>query len=265
MKIYNFYSGSKGNCTYVTDGETSILIDAGGCLKRIRENLEELGDNLNNIKGIFITHEHSDHTKALFNLTKKYDCRIFTTLETARAICTPTYSVAMSDCRRVACSIMTVKTEKSYEIGSLIVKPFSTPHDAVSSVGFVVESTKDKTSLAYATDIGYISEDIAKNMLGVKNVIIEANHDIEMLKNGPYPEHLKIRILSEKGHLSNADCAYFIKKLVENGTKSILLAHLSEENNTPIEARRAVESELCGFDVALGVANPYSRVEMEIF
>lgn len=265
MKIYNFYSGSKGNCTYMTDGETSILIDAGGCLKKIRENLEEIGDSLNNIKGIFVTHEHTDHTKALFNITKKYDCRIFTTVETARAMCTPTHSTPLSDCRRVACSIMTVKPEKSYEIGSFIVKPFSTPHDAVSSVGFVVESVKDKTSLAYATDIGHINEDIAKNMLGVKNVIIEANHDIEMLKTGPYPEYLKIRILSEKGHLSNADCAYFAKKLVENGTRSILLAHLSEENNTPLLAKNTVESELQGFDVAVGVANPYSRVEMEIF
>lgn len=265
MKIYNFYSGSKGNCTYITDGETSILIDAGGCLKKIRENLEELHDNLNNIKGIFITHEHSDHTKALYNITKKYDSRIFTTVETARAICTPTYSLTMSDCRRVASSIMTVKPEKSYEIGSFIVKPFSTPHDAAASVGFVVESLKDKTSLAYATDIGYISEDIAKSMLGVKNVIIESNHDVQMLKTGPYPEHLKIRILSERGHLSNADCAYFVKKLAEYGMKSVLLAHLSEENNTPLLAKSAVESELSGFDVALGVANPYSRVEMEIF
>ena len=130
MKTHIFYSGSKGNCTYISDGETSILIDAGGCLKNIKDNLNEVGDRIENIKGIFVTHEHSDHTRALFNLTKKYDCHIFTAVDTARAMCTPTASLSMEDCRRVARSVMTIKPEKTYEVGTFQIKPFSTPHDA---------------------------------------------------------------------------------------------------------------------------------------
>ena len=137
IMIGTLCSGSKGNCTYITDGDTSILIDAGGCLKSIREKLNEVGDRLENIKGIFITHEHSDHTKALFNITKKYNCRIFTTVDTARAMCTPTASLSVEDCRRVARSVMTIKPEKTYEIGTFQIRPFSTPHDAADSIGLV--------------------------------------------------------------------------------------------------------------------------------
>ena len=215
MKTHIFYSGSRGNCTYVSDGETSILIDAGGCLKRIRENLTTVGDSLENVKGIFVTHEHTDHVKALYNVTKRYDCRIFTAEETARAICTPNNSVSVDDCRRVARSVMTIKPEKAYEVGTLIVKTFSTPHDAVNSMGFIFESTLSNKTLAYATDIGHITESMKSNILGIKNVIIESNHDIEMLMNGRYPEYLKTRILSEYGHLSNDDAGSFIRLLAE--------------------------------------------------
>lgn len=263
MKAHIFYSGSKGNCTYITDGETSILIDAGGCLKNIKDNLNEVGDRIDNIKGIFVTHEHSDHTKAIYNLTKKYDCRIFTALDTARAICSPTATLSVEDCRRVALSVMTIKPEKSYEIGSLQIKPFATPHD-VPSIGFVVESSVTGKSLAYATDIGHITEDMQKYFLGIKNVILESNHDIEMLMNGPYPEYLKTRIISEFGHLSNESAGRFLRYLADNGMESVVLAHLSEENNTPVLALESAKKALEGYDVKLDVANPYRRIEMKI-
>jgi len=264
MKTQIFYSGSKGNCTYVSDGETSILIDAGGCLKRIRENLNEVGDRLENVKGIFVTHEHSDHTKAIFNITKKYDCRIFTTVDTARAMCTPTATLSVDDCRRVARSVMTIKPEKTYEIGTFQIKPFSTPHDAADSIGFILESTVSGKSLAYATDIGHITKDMESLFLGIKNVILESNHDVEMLMNGPYPEYLKTRIISDVGHLSNASAGSFLRLLAENGAESVVLAHLSEENNTPALARECARKALEGFDVKLEVASPYRRVEMKI-
>lgn len=262
MKAHIFYSGSKGNCTYISDGSTSLLIDAGGCLKRIRENLSAVSDSLENISGIFITHEHTDHIKALFNITKKHKTHIFTSLETAKSICTPSVALPLEDCRRVAESIMTVKPEKSYDIGTFTVKPFSTPHD-VTSLGFVIESRVTEKSLVYATDIGCITKTMAEHFSGIKNVIIEANHDIDMLINGSYPEYLKTRILSDRGHLSNADCAAFVKELVKMGAKSIVLAHLSEENNSPIVARRCVEAVI-GEGVSLDIANPYRRIEMEI-
>lgn len=262
MKAHIFYSGSKGNCTYISDGETSILIDAGGCLKRIRENLEEVSDRLDNIKGIFVTHEHTDHTKALFNIVKKYDTHIFTSLDTAKNICTPTNSVPVCDCKRLAERIMTVKPEKTYEIGTFTVKPFSTPHD-VTSLGFIIHSKVSNKTLAYATDIGCITAEMAEHMAGIENVIIESNHDVHMLMNGSYPEYLKTRILSDRGHLSNVDCAAFLKFLMKMGTKSITLAHLSEENNTPVLARKTIEEVILD-GVKLQVANPYKRIEMEI-
>lgn len=264
MKTRIFFSGSKGNCTYLSDGDTSILIDAGGCLKTIRENLLEAHDRLENIKGIFITHEHSDHTKALYNIAKKYGIKIFTAVDTARAICTPTATYSLDVCKTVAKNVMTVKAGKCYDVGSFSVKTFSTPHDAVSSLGFVFESRESGKSLAYATDLGYVTEEIEENFLGIKNVIIESNHDIGMLKTGPYPEYLKTRILSERGHLSNEASAEFIKKLVKSGMKSVILAHLSEENNTPKLALDTVKGKI-EEDISIGVANPYKSVEMEIF
>jgi phosphoribosyl 1,2-cyclic phosphodiesterase len=264
MKTRIFFSGSKGNCTYLSDGETSILVDAGGCLKTIRENLLAVGDRLENIKGIFITHEHSDHTRALYNIAKKYDIKIFTAIDTARAICTPTATYSLDVCKTVAKSVMTVKPSKSYDVGSLSIKTFSTPHDAAASLGFVFESRESGKSLAYATDLGYITDEIEENFLGIKNVIIESNHDVNMLKNGPYPEYLKTRILSEKGHLSNEATADFVKKLAKNGTKSVVLAHLSEENNIPRLALDTVESAV-EEELVLQAANPYKATEMEIF
>ncbi len=265
MKTHIFFSGSKGNCTYISDGETALLVDAGGCLKRIRESLAEIGDRLENVKGIFVTHEHSDHTKAIYNITKKYGTKIFTAVDTARAICTPTATLPLADCKRVAQSVMTVKAEKCYEVGTFLVRPFSTPHDAVSSLGFIFESTVTGKSLAYATDIGFVTEEMAGLFCGIKNVILESNHDIEMLKNGPYPEYLKTRILSEKGHLSNEAAARFIRLLAEKGMKSATLAHLSEENNTPALVLETVRGALGENEVSLAVANPYKRIEMEIF
>ncbi len=262
MKAHIFYSGSKGNCTYISDGETSLLIDAGGCLKRIRENLLEVSDRLDNIRGILVTHEHSDHTKALNNIVKKYDIHIFTSLDTAKSICTPSNSLPVCDCKRIAEKIMTVKPEKTYEIGTFTIKPFSTPHD-VTSIGFIIHSKVSNKSLAYATDIGCITTEMAEEMAGIKNVIIESNHDVEMLKNGSYPEYLKTRILSDRGHLSNTDCAVFLKLLMKMGAESIVLAHLSEENNSPVVARRCIEEVLLE-GVKLQIANPYKRIEMEI-
>lgn len=265
MKASILFSGSKGNCTYISDGDTSILVDAGGTLKRIREAIEELGDSLDKLQGIFVTHEHNDHINALYTMSKKYDVRIFTTVETARAFCTPCTSHSLEDCRRLASCVMTVKPSKTYDIGTISVRTFSTPHDAMGSLGFVFESTKDKKSIGYATDIGYVTDEMKQLFSGVKNIVIESNHDIEMLKNGPYPQYLKERILSERGHLSNVDCAQFIRELAQQGSVSFTLAHLSEENNMPMLALDTARAALDGFDgITLKAASAYSVTDIEI-
>lgn len=266
MRVNVLFSGSRGNCTYISDGETSILVDAGGNLKRIRESLESLGDSLDNIKGIFVTHEHNDHINALYTITKKYDVRIYTTVETARAFCTPTNSRDMDTCRRVAGCVMTVRPNKTYEIGTIAVSTFPTPHDTLGSLGFVFYSTKDKKSIGYATDIGHVTDQLKQAFSGLKNIVIESNHDIEMLRTGPYPEYLKSRILSENGHLSNLSCAEFVRELAEKGGVSFTLAHLSEENNMPSLALETVREAVKGIEgITIKVASAYTNTEVEIF
>lgn len=266
MKTHIFYSGSKGNCTYISDGETSILVDAGGSFKRIKENIEKLGDSLENVKGIFVTHQHIDHIKALKHIVKKYSIRIFTTVETARAICTPTNTNTIEDCQTLASNVMTVKAGKTYEIGTMTIRTFPTPHDVEASLGFLFNSTKDKKGIGYATDIGQVTDDMRQVLIGVKNIIIESNHDVNMLISGSYPEYLKERILSPRGHLSNFDCAEFIKELYEAGCRSFTLAHLSEENNLPTLALESARGALIGKDdYSLKVASAYSPTEVEIF
>lgn len=266
MRVHILFSGSKGNCTYISDGDTSVLVDAGGTLKRIRESLEALGDSLENIKGIFVTHEHTDHINALYTMAKKYDIRIYTTVETARAFCTPCQSHDFDICRRVAGCVMTVKPDKVYEVGTIAVKTFATPHDTEGSLGFVFKSTKDEKCIGYATDVGHVTEDMRTLFSGIKNIIIESNHDIDMLINGTYPEYVKTRILSERGHLSNVSCAEFIRELAEKGSRSFTLAHLSEDNNVPgiaLETARKAVKDIEG--VTVKVASAYTPTEVEIF
>ena len=266
MRVQILFSGSKGNCTYISDGETSILVDAGGTLKRIRESLEALGDSLENIKGIFVTHEHTDHINALYTIAKKYNIHIYTTVETARAFCTPCQSHDLDTCRRLASCVMTVKPDKVYELGTMVVKTFSTPHDTEGSLGFVFKSTKDEKSIGYATDVGHVTEEMRVLFSGLKNVIIESNHDIDMLINGTYPEYVKTRILSERGHLSNMSCAEFVRDLAEKGGRSFTLAHLSEDNNVPglaLETAKKAVEDIEG--VVVKVASAYTPCEVEIF
>ena len=266
MRVQILFSGPKGNCTYISDGETSILVDAGGTLKRIRESLEALGDSLENIKGIFVTHEHTDHINALYTIVKKYNIHIYTTVETARAFCTPCQSHDLDTCRRVAGCVMTVKPDKVYEIDTIAVKTFATPHDTEGSLGFVFKSTKDEKSIGYATDVGHVTEDMRALFSGVKNVIIESNHDVDMLINGTYPEYVKTRILSERGHLSNLSCAEFVRELAENGTRSFTLAHLSEDNNIPslaLNTSREAVGDMEG--IVIKVASAYTPTDVEIF
>lgn len=236
-------SGSSGNAGLYVDGAARILFDAGSNTKTIKNALSSVGLGLADLTHIFVTHTHRDHIGALPVLLKHTPAALY-----------------FSD---NACS------ELEQELGEranpftygqvvdacgLAVKSFATPHDSYGSVGFVVG---DKT-FAYCTDLGYMTRDIAQAILGTHTLYIESNHDVEMLKRGPYPYFLKERILSANGHMSNADCAGFVCKSCENGTKNIILAHLSEENNRPDKALLETENALyragAGDDIRVLVA-----------
>lgn len=259
MICYSLFSGSSGNCIYLEDKNTRILIDAGGSMKKIGESLSRLSVSLSEIDAIFVTHEHSDHTKGLPMLAKHYSIPIYAQRGVAKELYLSLLDKSPADAASFARCIRTVETEEEYEVGSLLITPFSTPHDSVESQGFVV----GERELGIATDLGHVSDSVRHYLTGCKSVILESNYDLEMLYNGPYPPYLKDRVASENGHLNNTDSARFACKLVENGCENLTLFHLSEENNTPECALAESRGALCavgaceGTDFSLRAANRY--------
>lgn len=244
MKFCTFASGSSGNCSFLTQGETKILIDAGISMRRIKTSLATLDHIIDELNGIFITHDHSDHISALKMLLKYYEIPIYATWDTYLGIIRY-YPEATG-------RINILKAGESMTLGEMEILPFATPHDAPGSVGYRVNAG-DK-SFALVTDIGFCSSNVLNAVQGSDTVVLEANHDVAMLMNGPYPYYLRERILSKYGHLSNCDCGHFAVSLAESGTQRIILAHLSDKNNTPELAKHEVSRALAGMDVELLVA-----------
>lgn len=225
IKYCSLGSGSSGNCHYVGYKNTNILIDAGLSGKKISTGLSDIGVNPEKLKGIFITHEHSDHIKGVGILSRKYDLPIYVNYNTWLAI---EEKVGKIDLKNV----VIFENDKVYELDDILIKPFSITHDAVDPVGFSLINERDE-KISIATDIGHISENIRNNVIGSKLVVLESNYDKEMLLMGSYTYSLKKRVMSNIGHLSNEDAAKFAVDLINNGTEDILLAHLSRENNFP--------------------------------
>ena len=230
MKFCTFASGSSGNCTLIESGGVSILIDAGISMKRIKLGLGECGLTPGDLSGILITHCHSDHIAGLGMISKYFSLPIFAPRVTAR--------VLSSQIPSAAPHIIPFDPGQDLHIGHLTVTSFRTPHDAYDSVGYVISD--GEKSMAFVTDLGCVTDDIKAHVHGVDAAVIEANHDLDMLKNGPYPYMLKRRIMEDNGHLSNIACASLAIRLFESGTGRIVLAHLSKENNTPSIAYRTV-------------------------
>lgn len=251
IKILPLFSGSSGNCVYLNHGGEEILIDAGVSCKRISAALESIGTSLCAIKAILVTHEHSDHIKGLDVICRKYNIPVYMNRKSASFFDKPLEELYSGNVR-IADAGDTL-TFDSFE-----ANVFSTPHDSVGSCGYHF-TFRDGTRFALATDLGMLTDEIRAYLLGCRNVIIESNHDLKMLKDGPYPYILKKRILSDHGHLSNESCAEFLPQLVEMGAKKIVLAHLSQENNTPslaykTNAEALAEAGFTPSDVKLTVA-----------
>lgn len=216
MKVSVLSSGSKGNTTYIETKNAKILIDAGNSSKYILEKLQELNVNPNDIDAILITHIHVDHVKGLPVLLKKINPCVYITEKMHPYLdYIENYTIIETD-------TITIK--------DIEVNVIKTSHDTDDSVGYIINN--EGKSIVYITDTGYINRkyfDLLKN----RNIyIMESNHDVEMLNNGKYPFELRQRILSDKGHLSNYDSAKYLSTFIGQNTKYILLAHLSEENNT---------------------------------
>lgn len=237
LSLCTLYSGSRGNCIYIRAGEDEILIDAGRSLRALTAGLCAVGSDLSRIRAIFITHEHSDHVSALETLCKRYTIPVHMTSGSADKL--------QNDTVYLRRNLVVHPPLFSAAAGALRVSSFQTPHDSEMSVGYTVR-LPDGRKIGVATDVGHITNEIRENLLGSEAVVIESNHDPDMLDSGPYPAWLKQRIRSSTGHLSNVQCSAFLPELVKEGARNILLAHLSAENNTPEAALACAQSRCPG-------------------
>lgn len=235
LRFCSFASGSSGNCYLVRDDETALLIDAGISGKRIFEGLEQTETPLDMVNAVLVTHEHIDHVKSLPILTKKIPgAAVYANEATWEYIERPVPDEQQR----------TFVTGEDFNIGDFIIRPFAISHDAAEPVGFSIFHEGKQISIC--TDSGYISDDICAEINEADLLLLEANHEQEMLLFGRYPYPLKQRILGDEGHLSNISCGECLCRIIEQKPKRrvVLLGHLSRENNTPDVAMQAIVNTL---------------------
>lgn len=255
MRLCSIASGSSGNCIYVGSDLTHLLVDTGISKKRIEEGLEELRVKGEELDGILITHEHSDHIQGLGVFCRKYEVPIYATKGTIAGIraCKTLGNMPDGLFHEIA-------RDDVFEIGDLKVKSFAISHDANEPTGFRIEG-EDK-AMAVATDLGVYDNYIVENLKNLDAIVLEANHDVHMVEVGPYPYPLKRRVLGECGHLSNELSGRLLCEILHDKMKHIVLGHLSRENNFPELAYETVKLEVTmsntpfhGHDIPLMVAD----------
>lgn len=251
IKFCPLFSGSSGNALYLKYKDTSILIDAGLSKKRITQAISDIGEDASKLNAIIITHEHIDHTSGIGVMERGYNIPIYANISTWNRIPSFVGRIKQEN-------IQYFETGKKFSINDVEILPFSIPHDAADPVGF--SFYLDSKKVTSVTDIGHLTETILDNIKGSDLLLMESNHDLDMLINGPYPWPLKKRIKGDFGHLCNKDCGDFIAKYIEFELKTVVLGHLSAENNIPQLAYDTVKQciEACGYvigrDVSLEIA-----------
>lgn len=259
MKFVSFASGSSGNCSLLREGSTAVLLDAGISLRRIKAGLARQALTPDDLAGVLITHEHSDHTAALPMLLKYHGKHL-------RIYAPPTVAHALErTVEGIGAYIVPVVPGEPVKLKNFTLTAFPTMHDTPGSVGYVLQGKTAR--FGFCTDTGCVIEAMTAALAGCDAAVIEANHDPEMLRAGSYPIHLQHRILSERGHLSNADCAAFACTLAGSGVGTFILGHLSRENNRPSLAERTVREALDGSGysaAALLVAPADGDLELEV-
>jgi phosphoribosyl 1,2-cyclic phosphodiesterase len=233
-------SGSRGNCCVVASARTRLLIDAGISCRETFKRLRSLGEDPHALSAILITHEHSDHVHGLAMLARKLHVPVFMTGSTHSA-----WARAMRDEtgeRPKLEKLERFASGQRFQVGDIEVLPFTIPHDAADPVGFTFRIEGAKVSIA--TDLGYLPANVRDHLRRSDILVMESNHDVEMLRVGPYPWSVKQRVASNVGHLSNEKLAHFFANDYDNSAAFVVLAHLSEQNNHPEIARREAEKAL---------------------
>lgn len=238
-------SGSRGNAIYVSDGATSVLVDAGLSARDIGRRLDSRGLNAAELSAILLTHEHTDHIRGVERLCRRFRLPVFLTAGTLAAA--PALQELPETC--------TVECGRPFQVGTLTVDPFSISHDARDPAGFVLGA--NGTRIGIATDLGVATAVVREHLRGCSVVVLESNHDPEMLTAGPYPWFLKQRIRGRTGHLSNPESGRLLSEIAHPGLQQVVLAHLSETNNTPAKALAEAGLALAGADICLRAAGPH--------
>ncbi len=252
MELCSIASGSSGNCIYAGTANTHIMIDAGISGKRIENGLNTIGLKTSEMQGILITHEHSDHISGLGVVARRYGIPMYATAGTIAAI-KRTASVGKID----ESLFRPVEAGREFTIGDMQIEPLAISHDAAEPVAYVMH--KDEQSMGIITDLGKYDDYIIEKMQGLDVLLLEANHDIHMLQVGSYPYPLKQRILSERGHLSNESSGQLLGRVLHDNFKTVILGHLSQENNYASLAYETVRLE-----VSLG-ENPYKGDDFPMY
>ncbi|MFZ0480086.1 MAG: MBL fold metallo-hydrolase [Terriglobales bacterium] len=235
-------SGSRGNCALVASSSTRILVDAGLSGRETFKRLTGLGERSDQITAILITHEHSDHVAGLQRLATKLKVPVFITEGTHQA-----WNRALRDEAGKSPELPVAEhfsAGRSFRVGDIEVSPFTIPHDAADPVGFTFQAEGIK--IGFATDLGYMPVSVRTHLRGSTILVMESNHDVEMLRSGPYPWSVKQRVMSRVGHLSNDSLAEFFASDYDGAAEYLVLAHLSEQNNHPEIARASAENALRG-------------------
>ena len=235
LNFCSLYSGSSGNCLFIQTSKTKILVDCGTSLKKIQEGLISIGEKIEDIDAILVTHEHVDHVQSLGNTSKKFDIPVYANFETFEAMPNQKEKIELHNQKLF-------EIGQEFKIGDLAISSFSTPHDAANPCGFNIYNNKSK--LTIATDLGHMNKTLINNMKGSSFLLLESNYDSEVLKYSKYPFALKKRIAGPKGHLPNDLAGKTISELAKEDLKEVMLAHLSKENNFPELAYQTVVEEL---------------------
>lgn len=246
-------SGSSGNCTFISSGRTRILVDAGLSRREVARRLAAIGEHPERLNGILISHEHSDHVSGLPVVAGGWKIPVYLSRDTAPAI----------DWGEYRAPTETFQAGSRFSIGDLDIETFTVPHDAADPVGFALRSQGVKIGLV--TDLGYIPDSIKFHLRGTDLLILESNHDLEMLKVGPYPWAVKQRVMGRKGHLSNEVVSEFIRHELDRSTSLLVLGHISEHNNHPELVRLAAGQALAGRGLFTRLVIAEPRRQTEVF
>jgi phosphoribosyl 1,2-cyclic phosphodiesterase len=246
LKFISFGSGSSGNCYYLGTATDGLLIDIGVGIRTLKKHAKDYGISLGSVRRILITHDHADHIKSVGAFSHDYNVPVYATEKVHKGI-DKNYCVQ----RKLALEQKKMlEPEVTIQLGDFTVTPFLVPHDANENVGYQIEA--EGVTFVMITDAGSVTEEMRQRIGAAQYLVIEANHDVEMLRNGPYPQYLKERIISPIGHLSNTECGKVLAENMTEQLKHVWLCHLSEENNHPELARKTVDATLRSYGIIPG-------------